>query len=38
VPDGVSRSDRWLLVLYQFATWVTFSVLDDAAMLAFAFS
>jgi hypothetical protein len=38
VSDGVSRSDRWLLVLYQFATWVTFSVLDDAAMLALAFS
>jgi len=50
VPDGVShglvppatalmrRDDRWLLALYQLATWMTFSVLDDAAMLAFAFS
>jgi hypothetical protein len=38
VPDGLTRGDRWLLTLYQLATWVTFSVLDDAAMLAFAFS
>lgn len=38
VSDGVTRGDRWLLALYQLATWVSFSVLDDAAMLAFAFS
>jgi hypothetical protein len=34
----LAPGDRWLLALYQLATWVTFSVLDDAAMLAFAFS
>jgi hypothetical protein len=27
-----------LLQLYQLATWVTFSALDDAAMMAFALS
>ena len=27
-----------LFQLYRLATWVTFSALDDAAMMAFAFS
>ena len=31
-------SERVLFLLYQLATWVTFSALDDAAMMAFTFS
>ena len=31
-------SERVLFLLYQLATWVTFSALDDAAMMAFALS
>jgi hypothetical protein len=31
-------SERGLFALYQLATWVTFSALDDAAMMAFALS
>ena len=30
--------ERGLFALYQLATWVTFSALDDAAMMAFALS
>jgi hypothetical protein len=31
-------SERVLFLLYQLATWITFSALDDAAMMAFALS
>ena len=31
-------TERGLFALYQLATWVTFSALDDAAMMAFALS
>jgi hypothetical protein len=31
-------SERVVFLLYQLATWVTFSALDDAAMMAFALS
>jgi hypothetical protein len=32
------NADLLLYPLYRLATWVTFSALDDAAMMAFAFS
>jgi hypothetical protein len=31
-------TERGLFALYQLATWVTFSALDDAAMMALALS
>jgi hypothetical protein len=36
--DQPAPRERVLFLLYQLATWVTFSALDDAAMMAFAFS
>ncbi len=30
--------ERSILLLYRVATYITFNVIDDAAMLAFAFS
>jgi hypothetical protein len=35
---ALSAKELLLFQLYQLATWVTFSALDDPAMLAFAFS
>lgn len=37
-PPQPALSERILFLLYQLATWVTFSALDDAAMMAFALS
>jgi hypothetical protein len=34
----VGLNDLMLFKLYQLATWVTFSALDDPAMLAFSFT
>lgn len=35
---ALAITDQWLLLLYRAATYITFSVIDDAAMLAFALS
>jgi hypothetical protein len=37
-PDESAPRERVLFWLYQLATYVTFHVMDDAAMLAFVFS
>jgi hypothetical protein len=34
----LSATEHYTLVLYRVATYITFNVIDDAAMLAFAFS
>ena len=31
-------AEQYVLLLYRAATYITFNVIDDAAMLAFAFS
>ena len=36
--DALSQSDTLLLLLYRGATYITFHVIDDAAMLALVFS
>lgn len=36
--DTLTATEQWLLLLYRAATYVTFNVIDDAAMLAFALS
>lgn len=38
LPNAYPIRDQLLLLLYRAATYVTFYVIDDAAMLAFAFS
>jgi len=36
--EVLSTAEHYLLLLYRFATYVTFNVIDDAAMLAFGLS
>lgn len=36
--EVLSTAEHHLLLLYRFATYVTFNVIDDAAMLAFGLS
>ena len=35
---ALSAADHYVLMLYRFATYVAFNVIDDAAMLAFVLS
>lgn len=35
---ALSETDRYLLLLYRVATYITLNVIDDAALLAFCFS
>lgn len=36
--EVLSATEHYVLLLYRFATYVTFNVIDDAAMLAFGLS
>lgn len=36
--EVLSTTEHYVLLLYRFTTYVTFNVIDDAAMLAFGLS
>ncbi len=36
--EVLSTAEQYVLLLYRFASYVTFNVIDDAAMLAFGLS
>jgi hypothetical protein len=36
--EVLSATDAYILMLYRVATYITFNVIDDAAMLAFGLS